>query len=111
MIENSYGLMTSVQRPQTTIFGKEAYPTFAEKAAAFIFALLQNAPFKAANRRVALAALLAFCEMNGHTVDGKQLDEKGLETLIRRAGSYRERNVAPEEAFREFREALTRAIH
>jgi prophage maintenance system killer protein len=110
VIENNYGLITSVQRAQLTVFGKEAYPTFPEKAAAFIFALLQNAPFKSGNRRLALAALLAFCEVNHHTLDARKIDEKGLENLIKKAASHRDHGVPTEVAFREFRETLAKAI-
>lgn len=102
--------MTTVQRPQTTIFGKEAYPRFAEKAAVLVFALLQNAPFKNGNRRSALAALLTFCEMNGKAIDPKKLDEKGLENLIRKASKSGDSGLAPEGAFRLLREELIAAI-
>ena len=69
VVESQFGLVNAVQRPQITTFGREAYPSFADKAAAFIFALLQARPFRGGNRRVALASLLAFCELNNKTVD------------------------------------------
>lgn len=102
--------MTTVQRPQTTIFGKEAYPTFGEKAAVLVFALLQNAPFKSGNRRAALAALLAFCELNGRHIDAKKMDEKALENLIRKASMTREGAITAEEAFKLLRAQLMNAI-
>lgn len=110
VIESQYGLLSAVQRPQTTIFGKEAYATFPEKAAAFLFALTQNMPFRSSNRRLALAALLAFCEINGRTIDSRALDEKGVENLVKRASSFQELGIAPEQVFREIKEALGRAI-
>lgn len=111
VIENNYGLLTTVQRPQTTIFGKEAYPTFSEKAAAFIFALLQNAPFRSCNRRLALAALVAFCEMNGHSLDARHIDEKGVENMIKHAAAARTEGSVPEQLFRELKDQLARAIN
>lgn len=99
-----------MQRPQTTVFGKDAYPTFPEKAAAFLFALLQNMPFRTGNRRVALASLLAFCEVNQRLIDGRVLDEKTFENVIKRAANYRHQGLAPENVFREIRELLARAI-
>jgi death-on-curing protein len=110
VVDSLYGLTNSVQRPQTTIFGKDAYPTFSEKAAAFLFALLQNSPFQSGNRRVALTCLLAFCELNERNVDSKILDEKTFENLIRRASGHRDQGIAPENVFSEMREILRRAI-
>lgn len=110
VIESQFGLVNAVQRPQVTMLGREAYGTFADKVAAFLFALLTNNPFRGGNRRVALAALFAFCELNNRTIDSRILDEKTAENLFKRAGSYRELGVPPENVFREIREAMTRAI-
>ena len=109
-IESPYGLTNSVQRPQTTIFGKDAYPTIGDKAAAFIFALLQNMPFRAGNRRVALAALVAFCELNNRALDGRILDEKALENVIKKAGRTTQQATPPEAVFHDLRELMRRAI-
>lgn len=102
--------MNAVQRPQVTTLGREAYPTFPEKVAAFLFALLTYSPFRGGNRRVALASLFAFCELNNRGVDSRVLDEKTAETLFRRAASYRELGIPPENVFREIRETMSRAI-
>jgi death on curing protein len=110
VIESQFGLVNAVQRPQITTLGREAYPTFPDKAAAFIFALLQARPFRGGNRRVALASLIAFCELNNRTVDARIFDEKTAETLFKRAGGYREMGIPPENVFRELKETLTRSI-
>lgn len=110
VIDSQFGLVSAVQRPQVTTLGREAYPAFADKVAAFVFALLQARPFRGGNKRVALASLLAFCELNNRTVDTRVFDEKTAETLFKRAGGYREMGIAPESVFRELREALNRAI-
>lgn len=99
-----------MQRPQVTTLGREAYPTFAEKVAAFLFALLTYSPFRGGNRRVALASLFAFCELNNRTVDTRVFDEKTAETLLKRAASHREMGIPPENVYREMRETLNRAI-
>jgi len=78
--------------------------------AAFVFALLQARPFRGGNRRVALASIFAFCDINNRIVDSRVLDEKAAETLVKRASGYRELGVPAEIAFREIRETLGRAI-
>lgn len=110
VVESQFGLVNAVQRPQITTLGREAYPGFADKAAAFIFALLQAHPFHGGNRRVALASLLAFCELNDKTVDARVFDEKTAETLLKRAAAYREMGIPPENVFQELKDTLTRSI-
>src|SRR5436190_511685 len=110
VVESQFGLVNAVQRPQVTTLGREAYPTFPEKVAAFIFALLTYSPFRGGNRRVALASLFAFCELNNRTVDSRVLDEKTAETLFKRAAAHREMGIPPENVYREMREVLNRAI-
>ena len=110
VVESQFGLLNAVQRPQITTLGREAYPNFADKVAAFIFALLQFRPFKGGNRRLALASLFAFCELNNRSVDTRVLDEKTAETLFKRAAAHRELGIPPENVYREFREMMTRAI-
>lgn len=110
VIDSQFGLVSAVQRPQVTTLGREAYPAFPDKVAALVFALLQTRPFRGGNRRVALASLIAFCELNNRTVDARIFDEKTAETVLKRAGSCREMNIPPENAFRELRDVMTRAI-
>ena len=110
VVDSQFGLVNAVQRPQVTTLGREAYPSFPDKVAAFLFALLTNSPFRGGNRRVALASLFAFCELNNKTIDGRVFDEKTAETLFKRAAGYRELGIAPENVFREIREILSRAI-
>ncbi|HEX8155699.1 MAG TPA: Fic family protein, partial [Thermoanaerobaculia bacterium] len=110
VIDSQFGLLNAVQRPQITTLGREAYPTFTDKVAALVFALLQSKPFRGHNRRLALATIFAFCELNNRTVNERVLDEKTAENLLRRASAYREMNLAPEVVFREFKEVIGRAI-
>lgn len=99
-----------MQRPQVTTLGREAYPSFPDKVAAFVFALLSAQPFHGGNRRLALASMFAFCELNNRTIDARVLDEKTVETLFKRAAGHREMGIPPENVFREFREMMNRAI-
>lgn len=109
-MESQFGLVSAVQRPQVTTLGREAYPSFSDKVAAFVFALLQSRPFRGQNKRVALASMFAFCELNNRTIDSRVFDEKTAENLLKRAGSYREMGLAPENVFRELKELMSRAI-
>lgn len=110
VVESQYGLVNTVARPQITTFGREAYPTFSEKVAAFTFALLANKPFRSGNRRLALASIFAFCELNSKAVDTRVLDEKAMEVLLRRAASFRDDGIPAENVFRELRDIMHRAI-
>ena len=110
VVESQFGLTNAVQRPQLTTLGREAYPSFSDKAAAFVFALLQARPFRGGNRRVALASLLAFCELNNKQLDARVFDEKTAETILKRAAAYRELGLPPENVFRELKETLGKSI-
>ncbi len=110
MIDSQFALASAVQRPQVTTLGREAYPNFPDKAAALVFAIVQNAPFQGGNRRVALASLPAFCKLNHRTLDSRMFDEKAAENLLKRAATCRELGIPPENAFRELRDAMNRAI-
>jgi death on curing protein len=57
-------LDSAINRPKQTIFGKDAYPTIYEKAAALTESLAKNHAFHNANKRTALAALIIFLKLN-----------------------------------------------
>jgi death-on-curing protein len=58
-------LQSAAARPQTSVFGEDAYPTLAEKAAALMHSLARNHALVDGNKRLALAATVVFCGMNG----------------------------------------------
>ncbi len=59
------GLLASAAgRPLTSAFGEEAYPTFAEKAAALMHSLARNHALVDGNKRLAWAAARVFCLLN-----------------------------------------------
>ena len=49
----------------TSAFGDDAYPTFAEKAAALMHSLARNHALVDGNKRLAWAATRVFCLLNG----------------------------------------------
>lgn len=60
------GLLESAsKRPQTTVFGDDAYPTFAEKVASLMHSLARNHALIDGNKRIAWSAGRVFCLMNG----------------------------------------------
>jgi death-on-curing protein len=58
-------LASAAARPATTVFGEDAYPAFADKAAALLHSLARNHPLVDGNKRLAWSAMRAFCLLNG----------------------------------------------
>jgi death-on-curing protein len=66
-------LAAAAARPRTTVFGKDAYPAFEDKAAALLHLLVRNHALVDGNKRLAWAAARVFHLLNGrdltYTVD------------------------------------------
>jgi len=61
-----HGLLeAALARPQATAFGKDAYPDLEAKAAALLHSIARNPALIDGNKRLALAAVIAFCGLNG----------------------------------------------
>lgn len=58
-------LESAAMRPQTTIYGEDAYPNFEEKVASLIHSLARNHALIDGNKRIAWSAGRIFCLMNG----------------------------------------------
>ena len=58
-------LQSALIRPQTTAFGEDAYPDIHDKAAALVHSLARNHALIDGNKRLSLAATIAFYGMNG----------------------------------------------
>jgi death-on-curing protein len=58
-------LAAAAGRPQSSIFGQDAYPSLAEKAAALMHSLARNHALLDGNKRLAWAATRVFCLING----------------------------------------------
>ena len=62
-------LESAVLQPQQSAFTEDAYPTLAEKAAAYGYFLAENQPFIDGNKRTGAAAMEAFLNLNGLLLD------------------------------------------
>jgi death on curing protein len=58
-------LASAAARPQMSVFGQDAYPTFAEKAAALMHSVARNHALVDGNKRLAWSATRVFCLLNG----------------------------------------------
>lgn len=65
LVRDIGGLASAAGRPRMTVFGAEAYPSLAEKAAALMHSLARNHPLVDGNKRLAWAATRVFCLLNG----------------------------------------------
>ena len=62
-----HGLLESaLARPQATVFGLDAYESLEEKAGALLHSLARNHALVDGNKRLALAATIAFLGLNGY---------------------------------------------
>jgi death on curing protein len=75
-------LASAAARPQATVFGADAYGSFAEKAAALLHSLARNHALADGNKRLAWAATRIFCLLNGRdlvfTVDDAEATIVGV---------------------------------
>jgi death-on-curing protein len=94
------GLLDSAcHRPRAGLFGQQAYPTVAGKAAALMHSLACNHALVDGNKRLALLATVVFLRVNGHRLDltddeafdltmsvaAGELDADGIEKRLRLA--------------------------
>ncbi len=73
-------LESAVARPKTYVFGEDAYPTFAQKAAALLHSIARNHALIDGNKRLAWSAARLFCLMND--LDIKMKEDKAYETVV-----------------------------
>jgi death on curing protein len=64
-VRDSGLLQSGLARPQATAFGTDAYPSLEEKAAALLHSLARDHALVDGNKRLALAATIAFQGING----------------------------------------------
>ena len=72
-------LDAALGRPRSTVFGNDAYPTLALKAAALLHSLAKSHPLVDGNKRLAWLATTVFLELNGH---GTSLDDEAAFRLV-----------------------------
>lgn len=68
-------LASALARPTTTVFGRDAYPDLATKAAALLHSACANHALVDGNKRLATVLALIFLEINDHetTLDNDEL--------------------------------------
>ena len=72
-------LAAAVMQPQQSAFGEDAYPSIAEKAAAYGFSIAEGQPFIDGNKRTALLTMVTFLDLNGYQL--VEDDEEAAEML------------------------------
>ena len=65
-------LESAAARPKTSVFGEDAYLTFAEKTAALLHSIARNHALIDGNKRLAWSAARLFCLMNDLDINMKQ---------------------------------------
>lgn len=71
-----YGLLESAMaRPQSSIFGQDAYPGFHEKAAALLHSLARNHALIDGNKRLAWVATRVMYRINDSDMRAPSVDE------------------------------------
>ena len=89
------GLLSSaLGRAQATVFGADAYPSLALKAAALLQSLTGNHALVDGNKRLALNATITFLAINGHA-PGLSHDE-AYDLMLEVASGLREVEVIAE---------------
>ena len=64
-----FGLLESaLARPRAAVFGRDAYPTLDDKAAALLLSLVLNHALVDGNTRLGWFGVVTFYELNGRTV-------------------------------------------
>ena len=61
-------LESAVARPQTTVFGEDAYPDLHSKCASLLLSICKNHALDDGNKRLALAATIVMLGVNGWTL-------------------------------------------
>lgn len=79
-------LASAVARPQTTVFGEDAYATLADKSAALMHSLARNHALVDGNKRLAWAATRVFCLLNGRDLRFATVDEAESMVVLVAAG-------------------------
>ncbi|MEC4613121.1 type II toxin-antitoxin system death-on-curing family toxin [Tsukamurella tyrosinosolvens] len=68
-----HGLLESAAlRPQTSVFGDDAYPTLDEQAAALMESIVRNHPLVDGNKRLGWLATVVFYGLNGVPLDAPE---------------------------------------
>ena len=81
LVVRDLGLLeAAAQRPQTTLYGQEAYPGIPEKAAVLLESLTRNRALVDGNKRIGWLAVAVFLRLNGLTLDAP--DDEAYDLVI-----------------------------
>lgn len=72
-------LLSSIETPKMVIFGQDLYPTIYNKAAAYLYHIVQNHPFNDGNKRTGFGAVYLFLKANQVKI---LFDDESLENLV-----------------------------
>ena len=72
-------LEAACARPRASVFGADAYPTLAGKAAALLHSIVANHALVDGNKRLGWLATVVFLDLNGRSV---MLDDEAVFTLV-----------------------------
>ncbi len=86
-------LESAVFRPQTVIFGKEAYPALFEKCAVLGYSIIQNHTFLDGNKRAGFAAIHLMLLINDYDLTSTSEEEISMTKDVA-SGKIREANIA-----------------
>ena len=59
----------AINRPRSSAFGEDAYPTLTLKAAALVHSVTNNHALVDGNKRIGWLCVAVFCDVNGTSVD------------------------------------------
>ncbi len=91
MIENFGGLsgvrdynllLSCVESPKMTMFGEDLYPSVFDKAAIYLFNIVQNHPFNDGNKRTGAGVTYLFLQINKAPILFDSKDDVIYEKLI-----------------------------
>ncbi len=72
-------LSSAIEIPKMAMFGEDLYPTVYDKAAAYLYHIVQNHPFADANKRTGFGAVYLFLKANKVSI---LFDDESFENLI-----------------------------
>ena len=72
-------LSSAIETPKMAMFGEDLYPTVYDKAAAYLYHIVQNHPFVDANKRTGFGAAYLFLKANKVPI---LFDDESFENLI-----------------------------
>lgn len=72
-------LLSAIETPKASMFGEDLYPTIYDKAAAYLYHIVQNHPFNDANKRTGFGAAYLFLKANNVSI---LFDDESFESLV-----------------------------